>query len=203
MGWDELRPRCFCSASSPCASAETSVSAGRARPRLAFPRDEGSYPDFRIEWWYVTGQLDDGASKVKAPLGFRVTFFRVRTGSRPTTRAASRHVRCCSRMPQSPTRSAAAPPRTTQRTNRGRPGVCPRGPTGREAGRLVNPAGGARQVRHGRSWRGLRLRTHARIDAAAVAAGRARLQPQGAGSARGELLLQPAAARGQRRNDVG
>jgi predicted secreted hydrolase len=47
---------------------------------LAFPRDEGSHPDYRIEWWYVTGQLDDGASKVKAPLGFQVTFFRVRTG---------------------------------------------------------------------------------------------------------------------------
>jgi predicted secreted hydrolase len=47
---------------------------------IAFPRDEGSHPDFRIEWWYVTGQLDDGASKVKAPLGFQVTFFRVRTG---------------------------------------------------------------------------------------------------------------------------
>jgi predicted secreted hydrolase len=47
---------------------------------LAFPRDEGSHPDFRIEWWYVTGQFDDGESKVKAPRGFQVTFFRVRTG---------------------------------------------------------------------------------------------------------------------------
>jgi len=50
------------------------------RYELAFPRDEGSHPDFRIEWWYVTGQLDDGESKVKAPRGFQVTFFRVRTG---------------------------------------------------------------------------------------------------------------------------
>ncbi len=47
---------------------------------LEFPRDEGSHPDYRIEWWYVTGQLQDGASKVRAPLGFQVTFFRVRTG---------------------------------------------------------------------------------------------------------------------------
>ncbi len=30
---------------------------------LAFPRDEGSHPDFRIEWWYVTGQLDDSAEQ--------------------------------------------------------------------------------------------------------------------------------------------
>jgi predicted secreted hydrolase len=54
--------------------------------RLEFPRDEGSHPDYRIEWWYVTGWLD-GGSKVGAasggetpPRGFQVTFFRVRTG---------------------------------------------------------------------------------------------------------------------------
>jgi predicted secreted hydrolase len=47
---------------------------------LAFPRDEGSHPDFRIEWWYVTGQIHDAVSKVKAARGFQVTFFRVRTG---------------------------------------------------------------------------------------------------------------------------
>ncbi|MDH4166721.1 MAG: carotenoid 1,2-hydratase [Gammaproteobacteria bacterium] len=47
---------------------------------LVFPRDEGSHPDYRIEWWYVTGHIDDAASKVKAPRGFQVTFFRVRTG---------------------------------------------------------------------------------------------------------------------------
>jgi predicted secreted hydrolase len=44
---------------------------------LSFPRDEGAHPDYRIEWWYVTGWLqDDGGS----PLGFQVTFFRVRPG---------------------------------------------------------------------------------------------------------------------------
>jgi len=41
---------------------------------LEFPRDFGAHPGFRIEWWYVTGQLDAGG----APLGFQVTFFRVR-----------------------------------------------------------------------------------------------------------------------------
>jgi predicted secreted hydrolase len=44
---------------------------------LRFPRDEGAHPDFRIEWWYVTGWLQDAAG---APLGFQVTFFRVRPG---------------------------------------------------------------------------------------------------------------------------
>ncbi|MBS0614172.1 MAG: carotenoid 1,2-hydratase, partial [Proteobacteria bacterium] len=43
--------------------------------RLIFPRDHGSHPTFRTEWWYVTGWLDgrDG------PLGFQITFFRSRT----------------------------------------------------------------------------------------------------------------------------
>jgi predicted secreted hydrolase len=44
---------------------------------LRFPRDEGAHPDFRIEWWYVTGWVQDEAG---APLGFQVTFFRVRPG---------------------------------------------------------------------------------------------------------------------------
>jgi predicted secreted hydrolase len=47
---------------------------------LQFPRDEGSHPDYRLEWWYVTGWLEDAGSKVRKPVGFQVTFFRVRTG---------------------------------------------------------------------------------------------------------------------------
>ncbi|MBI2509102.1 MAG: carotenoid 1,2-hydratase [Betaproteobacteria bacterium] len=42
--------------------------------RLQFPQDEGSHPEFRIEWWYVTGWLEDAGR----PLGFQVTFFRAR-----------------------------------------------------------------------------------------------------------------------------
>jgi predicted secreted hydrolase len=42
--------------------------------RMQFPRDEGSHPDFRIEWWYITGWLEDAGK----PLGFQITFFRVR-----------------------------------------------------------------------------------------------------------------------------
>jgi len=42
--------------------------------RIRFPHDEGSHPDFRVEWWYVTGWLNAGT----APLGFQVTFFRAR-----------------------------------------------------------------------------------------------------------------------------
>jgi predicted secreted hydrolase len=42
---------------------------------LAFPRDYGSHPDFRIEWWYVTGWLSGTDGE---PLGFQITFFRTR-----------------------------------------------------------------------------------------------------------------------------
>ena len=41
---------------------------------LEFPRDAGAHPGHRIEWWYVTGHLESS----KGPLGFQVTFFRVR-----------------------------------------------------------------------------------------------------------------------------
>jgi predicted secreted hydrolase len=42
---------------------------------LAFPADFGAHPDYRTEWWYVTGWLDTPEGK---PLGFQVTFFRSR-----------------------------------------------------------------------------------------------------------------------------
>jgi predicted secreted hydrolase len=41
---------------------------------ITFPRDEGSHPDFRLEWWYITGWLNEGSR----PVGFQVTFFRAR-----------------------------------------------------------------------------------------------------------------------------
>jgi predicted secreted hydrolase len=41
---------------------------------MRFPHDEGSHPEFRLEWWYVTGWLD----QVPEPLGFQITFFRAR-----------------------------------------------------------------------------------------------------------------------------
>ena len=43
---------------------------------LAFPQDFGAHPDYRTEWWYITGWLRDGAGVER---GFQLTFFRVRT----------------------------------------------------------------------------------------------------------------------------
>src|ERR1700761_813036 len=41
---------------------------------LAFPGDHGAHPEYRIEWWYITGWLDTPSG----PQGFQVTFFRSR-----------------------------------------------------------------------------------------------------------------------------
>lgn len=43
---------------------------------LTFPRDHGAHPDFRTEWWYVTGHLQRAGMP---DCGFQVTFFRTRT----------------------------------------------------------------------------------------------------------------------------
>lgn len=45
--------------------------------KLTFPHDYGAHPDFRLEWWYVTGWLE---TPDKTPLGFQITFFRTATG---------------------------------------------------------------------------------------------------------------------------
>ena len=49
---------------------------------LVFPRDFGSHPDARTEWWYATGWLAaPGESEPR--FGFQVTFFRSRTDVAP------------------------------------------------------------------------------------------------------------------------
>jgi len=40
---------------------------------FAFPRDHGPHPQFRQEWWYVSGNLDAPSGE---RLGFELTFFR-------------------------------------------------------------------------------------------------------------------------------
>jgi predicted secreted hydrolase len=43
---------------------------------LTLPADYGAHPDFRTEWWYVTGWLNLPDGK---PIGFQITFFRTGT----------------------------------------------------------------------------------------------------------------------------
>ncbi|OGB01684.1 MAG: hydrolase [Burkholderiales bacterium RIFCSPHIGHO2_12_FULL_61_11] len=54
-------------------------SAAHALPAktLIFPRDRGSHPDFRTEWWYITGRATSNGSGGRV-FGFQLTFFRAR-----------------------------------------------------------------------------------------------------------------------------
>jgi predicted secreted hydrolase len=42
---------------------------------MVFPADYGSHPQFRTEWWYVTGWV---TTERGDPLGFQITFFRTK-----------------------------------------------------------------------------------------------------------------------------
>jgi predicted secreted hydrolase len=60
------------------ANAQVQFPAATPGYTIELPRDEGSHPQFRTEWWYLTGWLeaDDGMT-----FGFQVTFFRHRPGT--------------------------------------------------------------------------------------------------------------------------
>lgn len=50
--------------------------------QLVFPADHGAHPNFRTEWWYLTGALQtaDATGRESADFGFQLTFFRTRPG---------------------------------------------------------------------------------------------------------------------------
>ena len=68
-------------------AACAAVDYGRVVPgrALEFPRDHAGHPDFRTEWWYVTGWVADAAGNL---YGVQVTFFRNRPGVAETNRSA-------------------------------------------------------------------------------------------------------------------
>jgi predicted secreted hydrolase len=56
------------------------------KPRtFTFPQDHGPHPDFRSEWWYITGNVDSS----EGPFGFELTFFRQATAPTPTNKDAN------------------------------------------------------------------------------------------------------------------
>jgi predicted secreted hydrolase len=66
-------------------AAETAWADGAWRQALPgfdfeFPRDHASHPDYKIEWWYYTGNL---ASRDGRRFGYQVTFFRIGVESQP------------------------------------------------------------------------------------------------------------------------
>ncbi len=66
------------------------AAAGYARaliPRpFLFPRDHGPHPDFRTEWWYFTGNLEDATGR---HFGYQLTFFRIAMAPRAPQRASA------------------------------------------------------------------------------------------------------------------
>ena len=84
LGWAAWRlarpapgPRVAAGLSVAEAMAEGGDTAGYERafePRaFTFPADHGAHPDFRTEWWYVTGHLESAEGRL---FGFQLTFFR-------------------------------------------------------------------------------------------------------------------------------
>ena len=51
---------------------------------LVFPRDHGSHPELRTEWWYITGHVQAQGQ----PWGFQLTFFRSRVDSTQNLQSA-------------------------------------------------------------------------------------------------------------------
>jgi predicted secreted hydrolase len=62
--------------------AATNASWREAAPgyRFEFPRDHASHPDFKLEWWYYTGNVE---AKGGRRFGYQVTFFRVGVDAAP------------------------------------------------------------------------------------------------------------------------
>jgi len=54
---------------------------------LVFPRDHGSHPDLRTEWWYLTGQARTGPAPGRL-WGFQITFFRSRVEATQSLQSA-------------------------------------------------------------------------------------------------------------------
>ncbi|RPH62277.1 MAG: carotenoid 1,2-hydratase, partial [Acidobacteria bacterium] len=50
--------------------------------QFAFPRDHASHPDYKLEWWYYTGNVlaSDGRA-----FGYQITFFRIGVDRAPTS----------------------------------------------------------------------------------------------------------------------
>lgn len=73
------RPLLLAASLLPFAGVAAPVQRGRT---LAFPRDHGSHPGARTEWWYATGWLAS-PGEAEPRFGFQVTFFRSRTEVAP------------------------------------------------------------------------------------------------------------------------
>ena len=54
--------------------------------KFSFPEDHGPHPDYGVEWWYYTGNLETEEGR---RFGFQLTFFRIGLDSNPDARQSS------------------------------------------------------------------------------------------------------------------
>ena len=54
--------------------------------KFLFPEDHGPHPDYGVEWWYYTGNLETEGGR---HFGFQLTFFRIGLDSNPDVRRSS------------------------------------------------------------------------------------------------------------------
>ncbi|MCP5146279.1 MAG: carotenoid 1,2-hydratase [Gammaproteobacteria bacterium] len=59
-------------------------------PALEFPRDHGPHPEYRTEWWYITGTLADTNGE---RFGYQLTFFRHAMTAMPAAGPSAWHAR--------------------------------------------------------------------------------------------------------------
>lgn len=71
--WQSLRMGAIALLFSLSQADEPAWNIPRVGHELRFPRDHGSHPDFKIEWWYLTGHLFSDEKR----FGFQATFFRL------------------------------------------------------------------------------------------------------------------------------
>jgi predicted secreted hydrolase len=58
--------------------------AAPGRP-IVLPADQAAHPEYRLEWWYYTGNVQDESGR---PYGYQVTFFRFGVVQEPQNRSA-------------------------------------------------------------------------------------------------------------------
>jgi len=80
-------PRATLSAVATLTGADTAGFSRALDPvAFRFPEDHGPHPEFRTEWWYLTGNLE---SEGGHPFGFQLTFFRNALAPAPAGRSSA------------------------------------------------------------------------------------------------------------------
>ena len=167
----------------------------QARARNSqFPRDHGAHPEYRIEWWYVTGWLD-------GPLGFQITFFRARPeeeSANPSSFNPRQILFAHAALVRPEARPAAARPARGARRLLAR--AC-RDSTAPASGSTTGSSSSRATATRRASRRAISISILRCSPADLVLQGEARLQPQGPPARGGQLLLQPPAAQRRRQGE--